>query len=68
MDATLVKDIERVARALFSSVYDFDDAPKLNGLQKHEREFWRRYEQIRRIYKGAKKDTEPIVFILIFLR
>ena len=69
VEATLIEDIERAARVFFSSVYSLDDMPpKLEMLQKHEREFWKRYETARRIYKEAKKDTESIYFILICLR
>ena len=68
VEATLIEDIERAAQALFASVYSLGRMPQVEHLQKQEREFWKRYETARRTYEKAKKDTEPIYFILTCLR
>ena len=68
VEATLIEDIERAAQALFASVYSLGRMPQVEHLQKQEREFWKRYETARRTYEKAKKDTDPIYFILTCLR
>ena len=68
VEATLIEDIERAAHALFASVYSLGNMPNVDPLHKHEREFWKRYETARRIYREARKDTEPFYFILMCLR
>ena len=68
VEATLIEDIERATHALFASVYSLGNMPNVDPLHKHEREFWKRYETARRIYREARKDTEPLYFILMCLR
>ena len=66
VESTVVEEIERAAHSFFSSVYGY--VPNSDLLEKHERDFWKRYETTRRIYKEARIDTEPLYFILMCLR